>query len=106
MSSHPMTMRRIKVNMLRGVAPSIPTARAEALRMIRAGLCLALSREYSCQETTVKSEQNAEDEARRVDEPSGRPPDDDLAYDPEMTEEDEANIPPGSAADPKAHTPT
>jgi hypothetical protein len=36
-----------------------------------------------------------------VDEPSGTPPDEDLAYDPEMTEADEANIPLGSDADPK-----
>jgi hypothetical protein len=36
-----------------------------------------------------------------VDEPSGTPPDEDLAYDPQMTEADEANIPPGSDADPE-----
>ena len=53
----------------------------------------------------MDSSQNPEEDARRVDEPSGPPPDDDLAFDPEMTEEDEANIPPGSAADPGATDP-
>jgi hypothetical protein len=42
-----------------------------------------------------------ERDARTVDEPSGTPPDQDLAYDPEMTEGDEANIPPESDADPE-----
>jgi hypothetical protein len=41
-------------------------------------------------------------DARDVDTPTGRPPDDGLAYDPEMTEPDEANIPPESDADPEA----
>jgi hypothetical protein len=41
-----------------------------------------------------------EDEATSVDEPSGPPPDADMPYDPEMTEGDEANIPPESDADP------
>ena len=36
----------------------------------------------------------------KVDEPAGEPPDAGLAYDPEMTDADEANIPPDSAADP------
>jgi len=45
---------------------------------------------------------NDERDARKVDEPSGTPPDADLAYDPEMTEADEANIPPESDADPEA----
>jgi hypothetical protein len=44
---------------------------------------------------------NDERDARTVDEPSGTPPDQDLAYDPEMTEADEANIPPESDADPE-----
>ena len=44
---------------------------------------------------------NDERDAKKVDEPSGPPPDEDLAYDPEMTEADEANIPPGSDADPE-----
>jgi hypothetical protein len=45
---------------------------------------------------------NDEPDAKKVDEPSGRSPDADLAYDPEMTEADEANIPPASTADPEA----
>jgi hypothetical protein len=40
---------------------------------------------------------------RTVDQPSGAPPDAGLAYDPEMTDADEANIPPESDADPEAH---
>ena len=44
---------------------------------------------------------NDERDARTVDEPSGTPPDEGLAYDPEMTEADEANVPPESAADPQ-----
>jgi len=43
-----------------------------------------------------------ERDAKKVDEPSGPPPDEGLAYDPEMTEADEANIPPESDADPEA----
>jgi len=38
----------------------------------------------------------------RTDEPAGEPPDEGLAYDPSMTDADEANIPPDSAADPAA----
>jgi hypothetical protein len=41
---------------------------------------------------------------QKVDEPSGTPPDEDKAFDPEMTEGDEANIPPDSDADPDAST--
>jgi hypothetical protein len=41
-------------------------------------------------------------DASDVKAPTGRPPDDGLAYDPEMTEPDEANIPSESAADPEA----
>jgi hypothetical protein len=44
---------------------------------------------------------HTEDEATSVDEPTGRPPDEDKAYDPAMTEPDEANIPPESEADPE-----
>jgi hypothetical protein len=40
-------------------------------------------------------------DAQKVNEPSGTPPDEGLAYDPEMTEADEANIPPESDADPE-----
>ena len=43
-----------------------------------------------------------ERDPQRVDEPSGTPPDEGLAYDPEMTDADEANIPPESEADPEA----
>ena len=38
----------------------------------------------------------------KVDEPSGEAPDAGLAYDPDMTDADEANIPPDSDADPAA----
>ena len=41
-----------------------------------------------------------ERDASNVDEPAGEPPDAGLAYDPEMTDADEANIPPDSDADP------
>ena len=41
-----------------------------------------------------------EPDARKVDHPAGEPPDAGLAYDPEMTDADEANIPPDSDADP------
>ena len=43
-----------------------------------------------------------ERDASKVDEPTGEPPDKGLAYDPEMTDTDEANIPPDSDADPDA----
>lgn len=45
---------------------------------------------------------NDERDARKVDQPSGSPPDEGLAYDPEMTEADEANVPAQSDADPEA----
>jgi hypothetical protein len=41
-------------------------------------------------------------DATSVDQPSGAPPDEGKAYDPAMTDEDEANIPPESDADPEA----
>jgi hypothetical protein len=41
-----------------------------------------------------------EDEATSVEGPTGTPPDEGLAYDPEMTDTDEANIPEDSDADP------
>lgn len=44
--------------------------------------------------------EHTEDEATSVDEPTGRPPDADTPYDPEMTEGDEANVPEESEADP------
>jgi len=43
-----------------------------------------------------------ERDASKVNEPSGQPPDKGLAYDPTMTDTDEANIPPDSDADPEA----
>lgn len=46
------------------------------------------------------SEQDA-NQANRVDKPEIAP-DQDKAYDPSMTDEDEANIPPDSDADPNA----
>jgi hypothetical protein len=46
-----------------------------------------------------------ERDATRVDEPGGEPPDKDLAFDPTMTDPDEANVPPDSAADPTSDTP-
>jgi hypothetical protein len=58
--------------------------------------------------TSVRPERTAEmepidhdrEDASRVDEPTGEPPDDGLAFDPAMTEGDEANIPADSEADP------
>jgi len=41
-------------------------------------------------------------DATSVTQPSGPPPDAGKAYDPEMTDQDEANIPPESDADPEA----
>lgn len=46
--------------------------------------------------------EQGDEEATAVDEPMGRPPDAGKAYDPEMTDTDEANIPPESEADPEA----
>ena len=43
-----------------------------------------------------------DDEATSVDEPSGAAPDERRTYDPEMTEGDEANVPPDSEADPNS----
>ena len=43
-----------------------------------------------------------EEDATSVTQPKGGPPDEGLAYDAEMTEQDEANIPPESDADPEA----
>ena len=43
-----------------------------------------------------------EADATSVSQPSGPPPDEGKAYDPEMTDEDEANIPPESDVDPEA----
>lgn len=43
-----------------------------------------------------------ERDAKSVNHPSGPPPDEGLAYDPAMTDEDEANIPKESDADPES----
>ena len=45
-----------------------------------------------------------ERDPQTVEKPEGPPPDEGLAYDPEMTDTDEANIPPESDADPDTHT--
>jgi hypothetical protein len=42
------------------------------------------------------------DDATTVQGPKGAPPDEDLTFDPEMTDADEANIPPASDADPNS----
>jgi hypothetical protein len=46
-----------------------------------------------------------ERDASTVDKPSGEVPDKDLAYDPDMTDPDEANVPPASEADPTSEPP-
>jgi hypothetical protein len=46
-----------------------------------------------------------EREAKTVEGPSGPPPDENLAYDPEMTDTDEANVPQESEADPTGSPP-
>lgn len=46
-------------------------------------------------------DQQQDRDASKVDEPTGKPPDHGLAYDPTMTDTDEANIPEQSDADPK-----
>jgi hypothetical protein len=43
-----------------------------------------------------------QDDATSVEQPKGAPPDAGLAYDPEMTDTDEANVPEESDADPEA----
>ncbi|MDQ4035923.1 MAG: hypothetical protein M3153_08335 [Chloroflexota bacterium] len=43
-----------------------------------------------------------ERDATSVDRPGGSPPDEGLVYDPSMTDEDEANIPKESDADPES----
>jgi hypothetical protein len=50
-------------------------------------------------------EREREEDARQVDEPSGKPPDEGLTFDPAMTDTDEANIPPESDADPEGVSP-
>jgi hypothetical protein len=50
----------------------------------------------------MDEQRERDDQATSVDEPSGTPPDEGLAYDPELTDTDEANVPEGSEADPQA----
>lgn len=45
---------------------------------------------------------DAKNDPQTVEKPEGPPPDEGMAYDPEMTDTDEANIPPESNADPGA----
>jgi len=45
---------------------------------------------------------SGDDDATSVTGPTGTPPDAGKAYDPAMTDQDEANIPPDSDADPEA----
>ena len=52
--------------------------------------------------TAEPMEQERERDATSVKQPSGTPPDEGLAYDPSMTDQDEANIPPESDVDPES----
>ena len=47
-------------------------------------------------------QQDGSADATSVTGPTGTPPDEGKAYDPEMTDQDEANIPPESDADPQS----
>ncbi len=47
-------------------------------------------------------EREEQRDATSVQQPGGAPPDEGLAYDPEMTDTDEANVPEDSDADPQA----
>ena len=46
--------------------------------------------------------ETGEEDATSVDGPTGTPPDEGKAYDPAMTDADEANIPEDSDADPNS----
>ena len=48
------------------------------------------------------AEREASPDAASVEKPQGAAPDEGKAFDPAMTDDDEANIPPDSAADPNA----
>ena len=52
--------------------------------------------------TANASEAAGQPQPSSVERPSSEAPDQGRAYDPEMTDEDEANIPPDSDADPNA----
>jgi hypothetical protein len=47
-------------------------------------------------------DQATEGDATSVTQPTGTPPDEGKAYDPAMTDADEANIPPESEGDPQS----
>ena len=49
-----------------------------------------------------REQADEEEDATSVTGPTGTPPDEDLAYDRSMTDQDEANIPAESDADPDA----
>jgi hypothetical protein len=49
----------------------------------------------------MDQERERSDQATSVEEPAETPPDEGLAYDPAMTDADEANIPEDSDADPQ-----
>lgn len=55
-------------------------------------------------ERTTRDRPSDED-ATSVNQPPGSPPDEGKAYDPAMTDTDEANIPPDSDADPNGSQP-
>ena len=54
----------------------------------------------------TQDREHTEDEATSVQAPTGPASGVDTPYDPEMTEGDEANIPPESEADPQEPSPT
>lgn len=49
----------------------------------------------------MERDQEQDRDGSKVDAPTGTPPDEGLAYDPTMTDTDEANIPEESDADPR-----
>jgi hypothetical protein len=49
----------------------------------------------------MERDQEQDRDGSKVDAPTGKPPDEGLAYDPTMTDTDEANLPEESDADPK-----
>lgn len=57
-------------------------------------------------EAGMGGDEQQERDGSKVDHPTGKPPDEGLAYDPTMTDTDEANIPEESDADPKGNEQT
>jgi hypothetical protein len=53
----------------------------------------------------MEAPMDQERDSSKVNEPTGDAPDEGLAYDPSMTDTDEANIPPESDADPEGTSP-